>query len=225
MLNFRPRAHGIWSTAASSARQWDDRLRRSELVFILPLMSSVALLAHPEVHSMQFSEGQTVVYPHHGPATVVEIFSRTVKGTVISYLKLEVHDSKLSVSVPVASADLVGIRAVLDASSMDALFDVLRAPTVEEETKWSRRMKDNQEKIKVGDIFTIAGVVRDLTRRHDDKGLSLAERDLLRHAQGPLITEIALSLGIATDAAETALHEALASGAVASPAKANSAAA
>jgi CarD family transcriptional regulator len=93
---------------------------------------------------------------------------------------------------------------------MDALFEVLRAPTVEEETKWSRRMKDNQEKIKVGDIFTIAGVVRDLTRRHDDKGLSLAERDLLRHAQGPLITEIALSLGVTTDAAETALHEALA---------------
>jgi CarD family transcriptional regulator len=194
----------------SLAKRWDDRHRRNEFTFTRPMMSSVALLAHPEVHSMQFSEGQTVVYPHHGPATVVEIFSRTVKGNEISYLKLEVHDSKLSVSVPVASADQVGIRAVLDATSMDALFEVLRAPTVEEETKWSRRMKDNQEKIKVGDIFTIAGVVRDLTRRHDDKGLSLAERDLLRHAQGPLITEIALSLGVTTDAAETALHEALA---------------
>ena len=173
---------------------------------------------------MQFSEGQVVVYPHHGPATVLSIFSRTVKGAEISYLKLEVHDSKLSVSVPVDKADQVGIRAVLDASSMDALFDVLRAPTVEEETKWSRRMKDNQEKIKVGDIFTIAGVVRDLTRRNDDKGLSLAERDLLRHAQGPLVTEIALSLGIETEAAETALHDALASGAAASS-KADSAAA
>lgn len=174
---------------------------------------------------MQFSEGQVVVYPHHGPATIQSIFSRTVKGDEVSYLKLEVHDSKLSVSVPVAKADQVGIRAVLDAASMDALFEVLRAPTVEEETKWSRRMKDNQEKIKVGDIFTIAGVVRDLTRRHDDKGLSLAERDLLRHAQGPLVTEIALSLGIETDAAEAALHDALASGAPAGSAKSGSAAA
>jgi CarD family transcriptional regulator len=174
---------------------------------------------------MQFSEGQVVVYPHHGPATIQSIFSRTVKGDEISYLKLEVHDSKLSVSVPVAKADQVGIRAVLDATSMDALFDVLRAPTVEEETKWSRRMKDNQEKIKVGDIFTIAGVVRDLTRRHDDKGLSLAERDLLRHAQGPLITEIALSLGIETEAAEAALHDALASGVPAGSTKSGSAAA
>jgi CarD family transcriptional regulator len=187
-------------------------------------MLSVALIAHPEVYSMKFSEGQIVVYPHHGPATIQSIFSRTVKGAEITYLKLEVHDSKLSVSVPLASADQVGIRAVLDAASMDALFDVLRAPTVEEETKWSRRMKDNQEKIKVGDIFTVAGVVRDLSRRHDDKGLSLAERDLLRHAQGPLVTEIALSLGIATDAAETALHDALASGAVTGSGKANAAA-
>lgn len=161
---------------------------------------------------MQFTQGQTVVYPHHGPATVTEIFSRTVKGNVIEYLKLEVHESKLSVSVPVSKADQVGIRAVLDSAKMDALFDVLRAPTVDEEEKWSRRMKDNQEKIKVGDIFTIAGVVRDLSRRNDDKGLSLAERDLLRHAQGPLVTEIALSLDIAFDAAEAALHAALAEG-------------
>jgi CarD family transcriptional regulator len=158
---------------------------------------------------MQFSEGQTVVYPHHGPATITSIFSRTVKGNEIEYLKLEVHDTKLSVSVPVASADKVGIRAVLGAEDMKALFDVLRAPTVDEEDKWSRRMKDNQEKLKVGDILTVAGVVRDLTRRNEDKGLSLAERDLLRHAQGPLVTEIALSLGIENDEAEAALQEAL----------------
>ena len=160
---------------------------------------------------MQFSEGQTVVYPHHGPATITSIFSRTVKGNEIEYLKLEVHQSKLSVSVPVASADKVGIRAILSAEDMKTLFDVLRAPTVDEEDKWSRRMKDNQEKLKVGDILTIAGVVRDLTRRSEDKGLSLAERDLLRHAQGPLVTEIALSLGIDNDEAETALHNALSS--------------
>jgi CarD family transcriptional regulator len=158
---------------------------------------------------MQFSEGQTVVYPHHGPATITSIFSRTVKGTEIEYLKLEVHDTKLSVSVPVASADKVGIRAVLGAEEMKTLFDVLRSPTIDEEDKWSRRMKDNQEKLKVGDILTVAAVVRDLTRRNEDKGLSLAERDLLRHAQGPLVTEIALSLGIENDEAEAALQKAL----------------
>jgi CarD family transcriptional regulator len=158
---------------------------------------------------MQFSEGQTVVYPVHGPATITSIFSRTVKGNEIEYLKLEVHDSKLEVSVPLASAEKVGIRAVLGPEEMKALFDVLRAPTIDEEDKWSRRMKDNQEKLKVGDIFTVAGVVRDLTRRNEFKGLSLAERDLLRHAQGPLVTEIALSLGIDNDEAEAALQNAL----------------
>jgi CarD family transcriptional regulator len=158
---------------------------------------------------MQFSEGQTVVYPVHGPATITSIFSRTVKGNEIEYLKLEVHDTKLEVSVPLASAEKVGIRAVLGTEEMKALFEVLRAPTVDEEDKWSRRMKDNQEKLKVGDIFTVAGVVRDLTRRNEYKGLSLAERDLLRHAQGPLVTEIALSLGIDNDEAEAALQNAL----------------
>ncbi len=159
---------------------------------------------------MQFSEGQTVVYPHHGPATITSIFSRTVKGNEVTYLKLEVHDSKLSVSVPVSSAEQVGIRAVLTPEETKSLFDVLRAPTTDEEDKWSRRMKDNQEKLKVGDILTVASVVRDLTRRGDDRGLSLAERELLRHAQGPLVTEIALSLGIEVEEAEAALQKALA---------------
>lgn len=166
---------------------------------------------------MQFSEGQIVVYPHHGPATITSIFSRTVKGNEIQYLKLEVHDSKLSVSVPVASAEQVGIRAVLSPDETKALFDVLRAPTIDEEDKWSRRMKDNQEKLKAGDILTIAGVVRDLTRRSDDRGLSLAERELLRHAQGPLVTEIALSLEIGVEEAEAALHKALTPDSAAGP--------
>lgn len=172
---------------------------------------------------MQFSEGQTVVYPHHGPATITSIFSRTVKGNEITYLKLEVHDSKLSVSVPVASADQVGIRAILSPDETKALFDVLRAPTTEEEDKWSRRMKDNQEKLKVGDILTVASVVRDLTRRGEDRGLSLAERELLRHAQGPLVTEIALSLGIEVDEAEAALQKALSPGAATDPPGSNDA--
>ena len=49
-----------------------------------------------------------------------------------------------------------------------------------------------------GDPLRIAAVVRDLIRRREERGMSLAERDLLREASAPLLAEIAL----ATDASE-----------------------
>lgn len=158
---------------------------------------------------MQFSEGQTVVHPQHGPATVTQVFERLVRGETKSYVELQVHRVELRVSVPVDRADEIGLRAPRAATELQDLWRVLCEPTVHEEEQWSRRMKGNQERLRVGDFLITAEVVRDLTRRQETHGLSAGEKDLLKNARQPLVVELSLSLGLTDEAAEQVIDAAI----------------
>ncbi|MCK6211462.1 hypothetical protein KZX45_13000 [Georgenia sp. EYE_87] len=158
---------------------------------------------------MNFSEGQIVVHPHHGPCTVAGTTTRTIRGVETRYIDLAVHAKEMNICVPVANAEEVGLRQVLDAEGLQRLLDVLRAPTGHEETGWSRRFKDNVDHLRTGDLLSTAKVVRDLTRRQAEKGVSWGEKDLLKHARQPVVTELALALHLTEEEAESALEEAI----------------
>lgn len=145
---------------------------------------------------MQFSVGQTVIHPHHGPATVTGLMSRRIKDRVIEYVTLQVEASGMDVSLPVANADEVGIREVAEAYLLTELTDMLAAPSVPEEAKWARRVKTQRIELATGDPVRIAAVVRDLVRRRETKGISLAEKDMLREGAEPLVAEIALAVNV-----------------------------
>ena len=145
---------------------------------------------------MSFEIGQTVVYPHHGAATIEEITTRSIRGAEKTYLKLRVNQGDLTIEVPADNVDLVGVRDIVDENGLEEVLSVLRAPYVEEPTNWSRRFKANQEKIATGDIVKVAEVVRDLTRRDDLKKLSTGEKRMLTKARGILTSELALARGI-----------------------------
>jgi CarD family transcriptional regulator len=154
---------------------------------------------------LTFNVGQTVVHPHHGPAAIRRLATRQIRGEEIEYLVLEVQANKLEVWVPTAKAADVGLRPVLDSPQLEELMGVLRAPADTEEQQWSRRFKENTEFLASGRITDVARVVRNLTLRSMDKGLSHAERDMLRHARRPLLTEISLSLGVTEEEAAAVL--------------------
>ncbi|MEE2030981.1 CarD family transcriptional regulator [Rhodococcus chondri] len=158
---------------------------------------------------MQFSAGQIIVHPHHGPTTVTDVTSRIIKGASVTYLGLRVHKTDMTVHVPFDRAEELGLRKVYDTDELAELFDVLRAPTGHEEEAWSRRFKDNQEKIKLGDLLVTAGVVRDLTRRERDRGLSTGEKNMLRTARLPVATELALALEVSDEKAEGLIDAAI----------------
>ncbi len=161
------------------------------------------------VTTVQFSAGQTVIHPHHGPVTVVETFERPVRGVPRRYLGLQVHRSDLRIAVPLDRTDEIGLRPVSAATQVSELLDVLRAPSDEQEETWSRRFKANQEKLRLGDLRVTAGVVRDLTRRLEERGLSLGEKDQLKHARIPVLTELALALSLTDEEAEEMLDSAV----------------
>jgi CarD family transcriptional regulator len=160
---------------------------------------------------MQFEVGETVVYPHHGAATIVEVKTRVIKGEEKIYLKLNVAVGDLTIEVPADNVDMVGVRDVIGREGVDRVFDVLRAPFVDEPSNWSRRYKANQEKLASGDVLKVSEVVRDLWRRDNDRGLSAGEKSLLAKARQILTSELALAENTDEEKAAILLDEVLAS--------------
>jgi len=160
---------------------------------------------------MLFEVGETVVYPHHGAATIIEVKDRVIKGETKKYLKLNVTQGDLIIEVPADNVDLVGVRDVIGQDGLDRVYDVLRAAFTEEPTNWSRRYKANLEKLASGDVIKVSEVVRDLWRRDQDRGLSAGEKRMLAKARQILVSEIALALKADEDHAGGVLDEVLAS--------------
>jgi len=158
---------------------------------------------------MKFVDGKTVVHPHHGPATVTGVVDRKVGGTRREYVELRVHQNELEVMVPLDQAEEIGLRRVSTRKEIDEILAVLHAPTGEQSTVWSRRMKANQDKLRSGDLLVTAEVLRDLLRRQEEKGISTGERELLRTASRPVLAEIALVLSLDEEEAEAVLHAAV----------------
>jgi CarD family transcriptional regulator len=162
-------------------------------------------------NSMLFEVGETVVYPHHGAATIIEVKNRVIRGEEKLYLKLNVTQGDLTIEVPADNVDLVGVRDVIGKEGLDRVFEVLRAPFTEEPTNWSRRYKANLEKLASGDVIKVSEVVRDLWRRDQDRGLSAGEKRMLAKARQILISELALAEKTDEEKASTVLDEVLAS--------------
>ncbi|WGD38128.1 CarD family transcriptional regulator [Lysinibacter sp. HNR] len=160
---------------------------------------------------MQFEVGETVVYPHHGAAKIVEVKNRTIDGVEKVFLKLEVSQGDLEITVPVENVEMVGVRDVIDKDGLNEVFEVLRTPFTEEPTNWSRRYKANLEKLASGDVIKVSEVVRDLWRRDQDRGLSAGEKRMLAKARQILISELALAEKTDEEAASLVLDEVLAS--------------
>ena len=161
---------------------------------------------------MQFEVGETVVYPHHGAAKIIEVRTRKLGGEEKLFLKLQVNQGDLTIEVPAENCDLVGVRDVIDQEGLEQVFEVLRAPFTEEPTNWSRRYKANLEKLASGDVIKVSEVVRDLWRRDQEvRSLSAGEKRMLAKARQILVSELALAEKTNEDKASEILGEVLAS--------------
>lgn len=145
-----------------------------------------------------FKVGDKIVYPMHGAGVVESIEEKEMFGETAEYyiIKMPIGDMKLM--VPTESADEVGIREVSSPTIAPDVLSVLEKPKAEYvyENNWSKRYKANVDKIKSGDILEVADVVRDLSHRHMERGLSTAEKKMLSSAKEILISELSLAQGL-----------------------------
>jgi CarD family transcriptional regulator len=159
---------------------------------------------------VRFDVGDKVVYPHHGAAVVEKVEQRELLGEEREYYILKLAYGELTLMVPTDSTEEVGIREVTPAREMPKVFRVLskNEPTTNT-TNWSRRFKANVEKLRSGDIYQVAEVVRSLHRRDREKGLSAGEKRMLTKARQILVSELTFAQGCDEDEAEQLLDEVL----------------
>ena len=158
---------------------------------------------------MTFNVGDRVVYPHHGAAVVERREQKEAFGEKQEYLVLRMAHGDMMLSVPVAKAEEVGMRWPISTEAVDDLFDVLQKRDVREPANWSRRFKNHQEKLKSGDVYQVAEVVRNLALRERDKGLSAGEKSLFTKARSVLVSELSFALDVSEDDALAKVEKAL----------------
>ena len=150
---------------------------------------------------MTYKPGDRVVYPHHGAAVIEKKEKRKAFGTEREYFVLRMAHGDMTLAVPVDNVDDVGMRWPISGDDVDDLFDVLKKRDVREPANWSRRFKNHQEKLKSGDVYQVAEVVRNLALRDRDKGLSAGEKSMFVKARQVLVSELAFALDIEEEAA------------------------
>jgi len=162
-----------------------------------------------------FEVGTKVVYPSHGVAEVVGRETRTVDGEKLTYLVLSVPQrgwgtrGGMTVSVPESRAEDLGVRAAVSEEDATEVLEVLAVQNVRVPSNWSRRFKNHQEKLKSGDIYECAEVVRNLASRQRTASLSTAEKSMYANARHILISELAVSWQVSDEEAEVRVDQTL----------------
>jgi CarD family transcriptional regulator len=158
--------------------------------------------------SKAFSEGDMAVHPAHGVGEVTALEQRELAGTHTDCYVLKIIDTGLTVMVPVAAADRVGLRPVMKKRQAQEIIEILRAPEVAVDLQpWNRRFRAYTEMLKSGLPSEIAKVLRDMYRLKFDKDLSFGERRLLDQARSLLIQELALAKNVERSTIEGEIQE------------------
>ncbi|HCP14771.1 MAG TPA: CarD family transcriptional regulator [Peptococcaceae bacterium] len=140
-----------------------------------------------------FLVGDKIVYPMHGAGIIEAIEERAILGENRKYYILKMPIGEMRVLVPVSHMPEGGLRPVISAEGVEQVFRILGEDASTEMDNWNRRYRHNLEKLKSGDIYELAEVVRNLTRRDQRKGLSTGEKKMLDNARQLLVSELVLA--------------------------------
>ena len=139
-----------------------------------------------------FNVGDFIVYPMHGAGTIDAIEEKDILGEKQSYYILKMP-GEVKVMVPTNKAEQIGVRSIIDKSSADKVFSILEEDETEMSMNWNKRYRDYMDKMKSGDIYEVADVVRNLSFKQKEKGLSTGEKKMLINAKQILVSELVLA--------------------------------
>lgn len=140
-----------------------------------------------------FSVGDKVVYPMHGAGIIEAIEEKEILGEKRRYYIMRMPIGEMKVMIPIQNVDDIGLRQVVKEDVIDQVIGLLKHGPTDMSTNWNRRYRANLDKIKSGDIYEIADVVRNLMLREKEKGLSTGERKMLENARQILVSEFVLA--------------------------------
>jgi CarD family transcriptional regulator len=162
------------------------------------------------LENIEFELGDSVVYPHHGAGRVLKKERKAMFGEEREYLTIKILHNDMTVMVPCENAGRAGLRRIIDEEAVQKVLAVLGDELSDMPKNWNRRFKHNRDKIKTGDIYELAEVVRNLAIREHDKGLSTGEKQMFTRAKKILASELMYALDMDEEGAEGHLDNLLA---------------
>ncbi len=137
--------------------------------------------------------GDNVVYPMHGAGKIESVEEKEILGEIKKYYILKMPIGEIKLMIPVDNVNNIGLRNIIDKDKISEVFDILKQEVEKSNSNWNKRYRENMDKMRTGDIFKIADIVRDLYYRDKERGLSTGEKKMLSNAKQMIISEIALS--------------------------------
>lgn len=153
--------------------------------------------------------GENIVHPLHGAGVVEAVEERSISGEIKLFYVLRIPKGSMTVKIPVASCDEIGVRRIVDAEYAEQVMNSFKEITIDMTQNWNKRYRENLLKIRSGDLMEVAEVIKGLMEREKDKGLSNGERKMLRSAKQILISEIVLAQSSTYEEVEERLNAAL----------------
>ena len=157
-----------------------------------------------------FQVGDKIVHPMHGAGIVDSIVQKKVNGVVREYYILKLPMGGMLVMIPVQSCGEIGVRPVVDEQEAERIIAAFPEIEVDTTQNWNRRYRENMLRLKSGDLLEVARVIKSLTVRDGERGLSTGERKMLHSAKQILISEIVLSQNSSYEDVEARINTALA---------------
>ncbi|HHZ16804.1 MAG TPA: CarD family transcriptional regulator [Peptococcaceae bacterium] len=140
-----------------------------------------------------FNIGDKIVYPMHGAGVIEAIEEKEILGEKRNYYVLRMPIGDMKVMVPTTNVEAIGLRKIIGGEEVKKVFNILQQDNSPMSSNWNRRYRHNMEKIKSGNIYELAEVVRNLTARDREKGLSTGEKKMLDNARQILLSELVLA--------------------------------
>ena len=159
-----------------------------------------------------FDIGDKIVYPMHGAGVIENIETKEILGEKKKYFIMKMPIGEMKVMVPVDNVEEVGIRDVIDSNMIPKVIDKLSDGQSKMPQNWNRRYRQNNDRIKTGDILEIAAVVRNLMLLDMEKGLSTGEKKMLGSATQMLYSEMVLATDKPLEEVEELVREAVKKG-------------
>lgn len=156
-----------------------------------------------------FQIGNKIVHPMHGAGVIESITREKISGKMTEFYVFKMPISGLTLKIPVANAEMIGIRSVSTPEAVERVIEAIPGLGIDMTANWNHRYRENMERLKSGDLMEVAGVIKALMHRDSERGLSNGERKMLHNAKQILISEIVLAEDVEYPAAEARVNSAM----------------
>ncbi len=156
---------------------------------------------------MKYGIGDKIVYPLHGAGIIEAIEEREIMGVKQNYYIMKIPIGDMCVMIPMDHAEEAGLRDVITEAEADRVLEEFKNCRSEMDSNWNKRYRENMNRIKSGDIYEVANVVKNLMCRDKSRGLSTGERKMLSNAKQILVSELVVAKSLSQADVERIMKE------------------